>query len=311
MTIEFRHTQLANGVQIIAECIPGAMTTAVGIFVRAGARDETPAESGISHFIEHLVFKGSATRSAWDVNRELDELGGQGNAYTGEEQTCYHTTVLPRYQERAIRLLCDFLRPAFRPDDFEPERKVVLEEIAKYDDQPPFGAAELASELYFGKHPLAGRVLGTVASLQGFQIDMIKDYFARRYGSQNIVFAAAGAVDFDALVKVLDEESQSGRTAGYRRHEHLRESLLERSWRSNVLRTPRALTCSAAVRHHAFTIHSDMRRDWRHRSWVMTAAAACSGNCSTPAKRKRQWRSFKNTKTAACSMCSWPVKAKT
>ncbi len=207
--MEFRQAILPCGMQVIAECEPQAITTAIGLFVRTGARDESVAESGISHFLEHLVFKGSTTRTAWDVNRELDELGGQGNAYTGEEQTCYHTTVLPRYQDRATRLLCDLLRPALRPEDIESERLVVLEEIAKYDDQPPFGAAERLSELYFGKHPLAGRVLGTTRSVSRLSIKMVRDYFERRYAANNVVCAAAGAVDFDGLVATLEAESKT------------------------------------------------------------------------------------------------------
>jgi predicted Zn-dependent peptidase len=210
VTPQFLHATLSNGLQVVAEILPGALTTALGLFVRVGSRDETKAQAGISHFIEHMVFKGTENRSGRDVNRELDELGGQGNAYTGEEQTCYHTTVLPRYQDRAVRLLCDFLRPAFREEDLESERSVILEEIAKYDDQPPFGAGERLQELYFGTHPLSGRILGTKDSVNRLNIQHLRTYFHTQYAPGNLVFSAAGAVDFDKLVSTLEAETNNG-----------------------------------------------------------------------------------------------------
>ena len=147
--MRFRQQTLPNGLDIIAECNPAAYSAAFAFFVQTGSRDETDALSGVSHFLEHMAFKGTPTRSAADVNRELDEMGAHSNAFTSEEQTVYYVTVLPEYQDRALDLLSDLMRPALRPADFETEQQVILEEIAKYDDQPPFGAHEKSMALHF------------------------------------------------------------------------------------------------------------------------------------------------------------------
>ena len=143
--MQFREHQLENGLDVIAECNPAASVCAVGFFVKTGARDEDPELSGVSHFLEHMVFKGTEHRGAADVNRELDEIGAQSNAYTSEEQTVYFLAVLPEYIERGIDLLADIMRPSLRTEDFEMEKQVILEEIAKYDDQPPYGGHEKAA----------------------------------------------------------------------------------------------------------------------------------------------------------------------
>ena len=143
---EFRETTLSNGLRIAAEIDQRGYSAAFGYFVRAGSRDEVDRESGLSHYLEHMMFKGTRHRSAADVNRELDELGGQSNAYTSEEQTVYYATVLPKFQDRLIDLLTDMLSPILDENEFATERQVILEEIAKYEDQPPFGAFERAME---------------------------------------------------------------------------------------------------------------------------------------------------------------------
>jgi predicted Zn-dependent peptidase len=199
--MQFREHVLENGLEIIAEVNPQAYSTAIAFFVRAGSRDENDENSGVSHFLEHMAFKGTPTRSAADVNRELDELGSHSNAYTSEEQTCYYATVLPEFQHRAVDLLSDILRPSLRDDDFETEKQVIIEEIHKYDDQPPFGAIEKCMAAHFGSHPLSRSVLGTVASVGGLTPSRMRTYFEQRYSPGNIVLAAAGHVDFEALIE--------------------------------------------------------------------------------------------------------------
>jgi predicted Zn-dependent peptidase len=196
----FRHTTLANGLKIAAEIDPRGYSASFGYFVRTGSRDETDIESGCSHFLEHMMFKGTQRRSAADVNRELDELGGNSNAFTSEEQTVYYATVLPKYQDRIIDLLTDMMRPSLRQEDFDTERKVILEEIAKYEDQPPFGAFERVMERYFGPRGIGRRILGTAESINDMSRQTMYDYFTRRYSPANIVLAAAGNVDFDGMV---------------------------------------------------------------------------------------------------------------
>jgi predicted Zn-dependent peptidase len=205
----FRSTTLDNGLQIIAELNPAGYTASFGYFVKTGARDETDEVAGVSHFLEHMVFKGTPTRSAADVNRQLDELGGQSNAYTSEEQTVYYASVIPKYQDRIVELLTDIMRPTLRTEDFETERMVILEEIAKYDDQPPFGAFERSMESYFGSHGLGRRILGTVDTVSAMTPEQMRAYFEANYGPESIVLAAAGNVDFDALVQSADRLTRS------------------------------------------------------------------------------------------------------
>ncbi|QDS93010.1 Insulinase (Peptidase family M16) [Roseimaritima multifibrata] len=201
----FQQATLPNGLRIAAEIVPAAYTAAFGYFVRSGARDETDLESGLSHFLEHMVFKGTARRTAAEVNRELDELGGQSNAYTSEEQTVYYGTVLPKYQHRKVELLTDLMRPTLLDADFQTERMVILEEIAKYEDQPPFGAFERSMESRYGLSGLGRRVLGTTESIEAMTPELMRAYFEQRYQPSNMVLAASGNVDFDALVQQATE----------------------------------------------------------------------------------------------------------
>ncbi len=159
--MEFRHHRLDNGLEIISEVNPQSFSTAIGYFVKTGSRDESVESAGVSHFLEHMMFKGTHRRTAEQVNQRLDELGSQSNAYTSEEQTVYYMTLLPELQSDGVELLTDMMRPALREEDFETERNVILEEIAMYDDQPPYGAMERLMEEYFVDHPLSIRVLGT------------------------------------------------------------------------------------------------------------------------------------------------------
>jgi len=203
--LEFLRETLPNGLEIVAERNDNAHSAALGFFVRTGSRDETKELWGVSHFLEHMVFKGTPMRSAADVNRELDEIGADANAFTNEEQTVYHARVLPEYQERATDLLCDIMRPSLRADDFEMEKKVILEEIAKYEDQPPFGANDRVMADHFRNHPLGRCVLGTVDSVSALTPEQMREYFSRRYSPGNIVFSAAGKMDFDGLVRQVEE----------------------------------------------------------------------------------------------------------
>ncbi|SMP53722.1 Predicted Zn-dependent peptidase [Neorhodopirellula lusitana] len=197
---DFRNVTLPNGLQVVADIDQRGYSAAIGYFVRAGAKDETDSQSGLSHFLEHMMFKGTARRSAQDVNRELDELGGNSNAYTSEEQTVYYAAVLPKYQHRMVDLLSDMMRPALDEKEFTTERQVILEEIAKYEDQPPFGAFERVMERCYGPRGLGRRVLGTTHSIENMQVQTMRDYFNTRYRCDNMVLAASGNVDFDDLV---------------------------------------------------------------------------------------------------------------
>ena len=198
--MEFRSQTLENGLEVVAECNGEAYSTAVGFFVKTGARDETDEIAGVSHFLEHMVFKGTPSRTADDVNREFDEMGAHYNAFTNEENTVFYAAVLPEYLDASVELLADILRPSLREDDFNTEKQVVLEEILMNEDQPPFGADDKCRALHYGSHPLGRSVLGTEASITALPVEAMRDYFQRRYSPGNIVLAGAGRIDFDQFV---------------------------------------------------------------------------------------------------------------
>lgn len=204
---EYKKATLANGLRIVAETDPRSYSMSLGYFVRAGSRNELDPQSGLSHFLEHMMFKGTKNRSAEVVNRELDELGGQSNAYTSEEQTVYYATVLPKFQDRIVDLLTDMMSPVLDESEFETERKVILEEIAKYEDQPPFGGFERAMEVHFTPRGLGRRVLGTNESIEAMTAARMRDYFNSRYRPENIVLAASGNVDFEGLVEAIEKRT--------------------------------------------------------------------------------------------------------
>jgi predicted Zn-dependent peptidase len=153
-----------------------------------------------------MVFKGTESLSVEDVNRRFDQLGAEYNAWTGKEHTTYYAVSLPEYQEEIVCLWSGLMRPALREEDFETEKQVIIEEIRMYEDQPPFGADELCEQDYYGTHPLANRVLGTVESIERMDVEAMRAYFQLHYSPQNMVFACAGRVDFDLLLATLEQQ---------------------------------------------------------------------------------------------------------
>jgi predicted Zn-dependent peptidase len=198
--MQFHHATLPNGLTILGETSPAARSTALGFFVRTGARDETPAESGVSHFLEHMVFKGTPRRTAFEVNRDFSRIGADNNAFTSEENTVFHACFLPEYLPEAVDVLADILRPSLRGEDFDMEKKVILEEIGMYEDQPTYSAYDKARRLHFGDHRLGNSVLGSVESVSALSRDQMAAYFARRYVAGNVTVAAAGSFDWSRLV---------------------------------------------------------------------------------------------------------------
>ncbi len=218
--MQFENVTLDNGLQVIAEVNPQAFSQSLGYFVKTGARDETTEMAGVSHFLEHMVFKGTDRRTGQDVNRELDELGANSNAYTCEDQTVYYMSVIPENQEHSVDLLTDLMRPALRDEDFETERQVILEEIAMYDDSPPYGALERCMEEHFGSHPLATRVLGTPHTVGMLDTDSMREYHHQRYAPDNLCLVAAGNVDFKSLLIQAEKLTKDWRPANFKRTRH-------------------------------------------------------------------------------------------
>ncbi len=198
------HT-LDNGLRIIGETSPSARSAALGFFVRTGSRDETPEVSGVTHFLEHMVFKGTPRRTALDVNRDFDRIGAHYNAFTSEENTVFYAAILPEYLPQAVDILSDILRPSLRTEDFDVEKNVIIEEIGMYEDQPMWSAYDHAKRLYFAEHPLGNSILGTPDSIRALQRDQMYEYFRRRYVAPNITVVAAGNFEFEHLLRLVEK----------------------------------------------------------------------------------------------------------
>jgi predicted Zn-dependent peptidase len=205
----FHSHLLANGLQIIGETSPSARSAALGFFVRTGSRDETPQECGVTHFLEHMVFKGTPRRTALDVNRDFDRIGADYNAFTSEENTVFHAAVLPEYLPQAVDILADILRPSLRDDDFDMEKKVIIEEIGMYEDQPMWSAYDNAKRLYFAEHKLGNSILGTPQSITALTRAQMHAYFQRRYVAANLIVAAAGNFEWPRFVELIEKHCGS------------------------------------------------------------------------------------------------------
>lgn len=203
--MQFHHTTLPNGLQVIAELNDRAHSVSAGFFVKTGSRDESPELAGVSHFLEHMVFKGTERRDALAVNRDFDRVGAAHNAQTSEEDTIYHVTCLPEYLPRAFDVLSDILRPTLRSEDFDTEKKVIIEEIRMYQDNPMMVAYEAAKTGHFAPHPLANSVLGTVETIDAMPVEGMREYFHRRYGPKNIVLAVAGKTSWGEVVRLAED----------------------------------------------------------------------------------------------------------
>jgi len=215
--VSFESKALQNGLQIIGETSPSARSVALGFFVRTGSRDETPDVSGVTHFLEHMVFKGTPRRTALDVNRDFDRIGAHYNAFTSEENTVFYAAILPEYLPQAVDVLADILRPSLREEDFDMEKNVIIEEIGMYEDQPMWSAYDHAKKLYFAEHALGNTILGTPDSIRALTRDQMHAYFERRYVAPNVTVVAAGNFDWQNLVGLWSSSAAAGtrdRSAG-------------------------------------------------------------------------------------------------
>jgi predicted Zn-dependent peptidase len=217
--VPFHIQRLDNGLQLIGETAPSARSVAIGFFVRTGSRDEAGDVSGVTHFLEHMVFKGTPRRSALDVNRDFDRIGAHYNAFTSEENTVFYAAILPEYLPEAVDILADILRPTLRTDDFEMEKNVIIEEIGMYEDQPMWSAYDSAKRVYFGEHPLGNTILGTPDSIRALTRDQMHAYFERRYVAPNITVVAAGRFDWPDFVREVESRCAGWNTGPTGRRE--------------------------------------------------------------------------------------------
>jgi predicted Zn-dependent peptidase len=204
--VHYDFTTLPNGLRIITETMPSLRSVAMGCWVDTGTRDEYESEAGVSHFLEHLLFKGSEKLSAREVNETLDAIGAESNAFTSKETTCYWTRLLDQDLAVGLDVLSEIIqRPAFRVNEIDSERQVVVEEINMNEDDPSDVVFENFSTAVFAGHVLEAPVLGTRESIRAMSRDDIFGYWGRRYGAGSVVIAAAGSVDHDALVDMVAE----------------------------------------------------------------------------------------------------------
>jgi len=199
-------TVLDNGVRIISENIPHSYSVSIGIWVDSGSRHERRESNGVAHFIEHLIFKGTKKRSALDISREIDSVGGILNAFTGREFVCYYAKVLDSFLPKAVDILTDiFLNSVFDPEEIEKERKVILQEISMMEDTPDDYIHDLFSQNLWRGHPLGMPIIGNVKSVGGLTRDFIVNYRNEKYRAEDIIIAAAGKVNHKELLRLIKE----------------------------------------------------------------------------------------------------------
>lgn len=203
--MKFHKCQLSNGLTLIGETNPAVHSVAAGFFVRTGSRDESLQVSGVSHFLEHMAFKGDEQFSADDINRVFDEIGARYNASTSEEVTIYYAAVLPEYLERAIELLSALMQPSLRQDDFEMEKNVIIEEIRMYEDQPTFTCYDQVMATYFSGHALGQSILGSVSSITNLTAEQMREYHRGHYHTGNLTLVVAGNCRFEEVVAIAEK----------------------------------------------------------------------------------------------------------
>ncbi len=204
VTSRVRRTTLPGGLRVVTEHVPGVRSASVGVWVGVGSRAETPALHGCSHFLEHLLFKGTGGRSAMDISIALDAVGGEFNAFTAKEYTCFHARVLDDDLPLAVDVLGDMVTDSLlREEDVAAEREVILDEIAMHDDDPDDVVHNLFAQQAWGDSPLGRPIAGTVESITALTRDQVARFHHRHYRPANIVVTAAGNLDHAAVVRLV------------------------------------------------------------------------------------------------------------
>jgi predicted Zn-dependent peptidase len=212
---EIETTTLSNGVRVITEAMPHVRSVSVGIWIGSGSRRETPEQNGISHFIEHMLFKGTTRRSAEDIARSVDSIGGNLDAFTAKELVCFNTKVLDEHLSLAFDVLTDLvLHPLFRDEDIEKEKGVILEEIKMEADSPDYLVHEIFSANFWKDHPLGKPILGTPQNVKRFDRETIRSFYEAVYAPSNLIVTAAGNLTHEGLVALAREHLESLPPAG-------------------------------------------------------------------------------------------------
>ena len=195
-------TTLPSGLRIVTEEVSTVRSVAFGIWANVGSRDESPSVAGASHFLEHLLFKGTTSRSALDISAAIDAVGGEMNAFTGKEYTCFYARVIDSDFSIAAEVICDMIKDSLvRSEDVDSERTVVLEEIAMRDDDPSDLVHDLFAETLYGDTPVGRPILGTVDSITNMSRKQVNDYYKKKYLPENLVIAVAGNINHERVVE--------------------------------------------------------------------------------------------------------------
>jgi predicted Zn-dependent peptidase len=206
-----RRTVLPGGLRVVTEAMPGVRSATIGVWIGVGSRDEAPTLSGASHFLEHLLFKGTPSRSAMDISVELDTVGGEVNAFTAKEYTCFHARVLDQDLPLAVDVLGDMVTSSLiSAEDVEAEREVILDEIAMHDDDPDDVVNNLYAEKAWGGSPLGRPIAGSVESIKALTRPQIVRYYRSRYRPENMVIAVAGNIDHATVVRQVRKAFSRG-----------------------------------------------------------------------------------------------------
>jgi predicted Zn-dependent peptidase len=215
--IQFQKSELDNGIRVLSEQHPMSRAVSMGIWVLTGTRDEAENEAGISHLLEHLVFKGTKTRSAYQIAKSLEALGGDLNAYTTREYTCYHALVLKDHWEKALDVLCDLITNMdISTQDFRLEKGVILQEIAMTDDAPEDLIYDVFFEKTYAGNPVALPILGSVKSVASMSQKKVTDYYKSRYTGRNVILTAAGDIDHRVLMEAVEKRLAKKKKAHFK-----------------------------------------------------------------------------------------------
>ena len=199
-----RKTVLPNGVTILSEEMQGIRSVAIGVWVKTGSRHESAERNGISHFIEHMVFKGTKNRSALDIARQMDAIGGNMDAFTGKESICFNAKVLDEHLPVAVDVISDLvLNPNFEPKDIDREKGVILEEIKMDEDNPDYLVHEIFTQNFWKDHPLGMPILGTKETVKALNQQAILENFTARFSAGNLVISAAGSLNHDEFARLI------------------------------------------------------------------------------------------------------------
>ena len=211
-TVFYTH-RLSNGLQIVGQPMPDFESVAVSYHVHTGSRDEQdPSIAGVSHFLEHMVFKGTKTLDWQEITLEFNKIGAELNAFTSHESTVYYARVLGEYLDKAVSLLSDMMYPRLAETDFEMEKEVIVNEIARSEDQPYNMTYRRLMQTYFGDHALGHDVLGSRESIRAMKIQQMRDYWERRYAANNLILAVAGNFDWNHIIELAEKHCSDWRT---------------------------------------------------------------------------------------------------